>query len=160
MKQRTSTPKKVHIVLETVIPEDGERYTSVVAVFSYKPDANRCVKNEMINWLWNNHEYYANRGDREVSHRKKPNGPLVSEIVKDNSPDDIRNVDRILRSKWYKEKGLYVHQFDFLSTAPMDTLTRAMYDKGVNDGEETWMRPRWHIETCKLTPKSQKRGKK
>ena len=50
-KKRNTIPRNVHIVHETVIPEDGEQYSKIVGVFAYKRDATKLVKKLMMDYI-------------------------------------------------------------------------------------------------------------
>ena len=43
--------KNIHIVKETITPEDGERYSNIIKVFAYKSDATKFIKKLMIEYI-------------------------------------------------------------------------------------------------------------
>ena len=130
-EKKMSSPKNVHIVLEMVIPEDGEQYTTIVGVYEYKPDANKVIRENIVNWLYDNDE-----------------GPF---------PLDLLNEKDKRRAKKDLRRGQSVETV--LKSSSLKSLKKEMYGKS---GEwsprgDYWMRPRWTIDTRKLTKSTKKK---
>ena len=131
-----SIPKKVHIVLKMVIPEDGEQYTTIIGVYAYKPDATKVIRKEMANWLYNNAHAILDAEADMAAHT-----------------GDEGQYNAIMQQKELTKT---------LLRAPMKSLKESMYGKSGkwSPRGKYWMRPRWVIDTQKLTPKSTKKSTK